>query len=39
MNDGFSLVPVLIGYIYVGHAYKVYPFLAFVLPSVNTGLK
>jgi len=39
MYDGFSLEPVLIGYINVGQAYKVNPFLYFYFPSVNTGLK
>lgn len=32
MYDGFYLTPVLIGYMYVGQAYRFCPFFAFCLP-------
>lgn len=38
MKDGFYLTPVRIGYIYVGHVYVFWPFLAFCFPYIKVGL-
>ena len=38
MYDFLSTTPVRIGYMYVGHWYKFWPFFAFCLPSIKTGL-